>query len=172
MECYCYLRNIQDLLSDGKTPHERRFGEPSRGPIIPFGAMVEYLLVAAKDLLRLFPVGQESFTSYQVDSSAVYCTWGESGTETSWLQTLRSWKGWTLLKSHPWRLNAKELLTPKTSQNEISGRRRNSQTIWRRSGSENIHLNTGQPRPRRRTKKSSRRMRRVFFIFTSRLIAL
>ena len=28
MECYCYLRTIQDLLSDGKTPYERRFGMP------------------------------------------------------------------------------------------------------------------------------------------------
>ena len=28
MECYSCLRNIQDLLSDGKTPYERRFGEP------------------------------------------------------------------------------------------------------------------------------------------------
>ena len=28
MECYTYLRNIQDLLSVGKTPYERRFGEP------------------------------------------------------------------------------------------------------------------------------------------------
>ena len=28
MECFTYLRNIQDLLSDGKTPYERRFGEP------------------------------------------------------------------------------------------------------------------------------------------------
>ena len=27
MECYTYLRNVQDLLSDGKTPYERRFGE-------------------------------------------------------------------------------------------------------------------------------------------------
>ena len=27
MECYCYLRNIEDLLSDGKTLSERRFGE-------------------------------------------------------------------------------------------------------------------------------------------------
>ena len=26
MECCTYLRNIQDLLSDGKTPYERRFG--------------------------------------------------------------------------------------------------------------------------------------------------
>ena len=36
MECYCYLRNI--LLSEGKTPFERRFGEPFRGPVIPFGS--------------------------------------------------------------------------------------------------------------------------------------
>ena len=28
MECYCYLRNVQDLVAEGKTPHERRFGEP------------------------------------------------------------------------------------------------------------------------------------------------
>ena len=28
MECCCYLRNIQDLLSDGKTPYERPFGIP------------------------------------------------------------------------------------------------------------------------------------------------
>ena len=27
MECYTYLRNVTDLLSDGKTPYERRFGE-------------------------------------------------------------------------------------------------------------------------------------------------
>ena len=25
MECYCYLRHVQDLLSDGKTLHERRY---------------------------------------------------------------------------------------------------------------------------------------------------
>ena len=25
MECYYYLRNIQDILSDGKTPYERRW---------------------------------------------------------------------------------------------------------------------------------------------------
>ena len=37
-ECYTYLRNVTDLLSDGKTPYERRLGEPLKGPIIPFGA--------------------------------------------------------------------------------------------------------------------------------------
>ena len=33
----CYLRNMQGLLSDGKTLHEKRFEEPFRGPRIPFG---------------------------------------------------------------------------------------------------------------------------------------
>ena len=41
--CYCYLRNIQDLLSDGKTPYERRFWENYlTDQFSPFGAMVEY----------------------------------------------------------------------------------------------------------------------------------
>ena len=35
MECYTCLRNVTDLLSDGKTPYERRFGQPFKGPIIP-----------------------------------------------------------------------------------------------------------------------------------------
>ena len=57
MESYCYLRNIQDLLSDGKTPYERRFGMPCKGPVIPFGAMDEYHLVSAKDQSRLHQFG-------------------------------------------------------------------------------------------------------------------
>ena len=34
MECYTYLRNVTDLLSDGKTPYETRFGQPFKGPIV------------------------------------------------------------------------------------------------------------------------------------------
>ena len=37
MECSTYLRNVTDLLSDGRTPYERRFGQPYKGPIFPFG---------------------------------------------------------------------------------------------------------------------------------------
>ena len=57
MECCCYLRNIQDLLSDGKTLCERRFGIPFNGPVIPFGAMVEYHPISAKDQSRLHQFG-------------------------------------------------------------------------------------------------------------------
>ena len=46
------LRYIQDLLLDGKTLYERRFGVPFNGPVIPSGAMVENHLISAKDLSR------------------------------------------------------------------------------------------------------------------------
>ena len=59
MECYCCLRNIQGLLSDGKTPHEKRFGMPFNGPVTPFGAMVEYHPISAKDTSRLHPFGSK-----------------------------------------------------------------------------------------------------------------
>ena len=59
MECHTYLRNVTDILSDGKTPHERRFGQPFEGPIIPFGSMVEYHLVSAKDHSRLHQFGKK-----------------------------------------------------------------------------------------------------------------
>ena len=50
MEWFIYLRNMQDLWSDGKTPYERSFGEPLIGPIIPFGSLVEYHTISAKDV--------------------------------------------------------------------------------------------------------------------------
>ena len=57
MDCHCYLRNIQDLLSYGKTPYERRFGMPFDGPVIPFGALVEYHPFSAQDRSRLHQFG-------------------------------------------------------------------------------------------------------------------
>ena len=59
IEFYTNLRNIQDLLFDEKTPYERRFGEPFEGPIIPFGSMVEYHPISAKDLSRLRQFGKK-----------------------------------------------------------------------------------------------------------------
>ena len=61
MECYTYLRNVTDLLSDGKTPYERRFGQPFKGPIIPFGSLVEDYPITAKDQSRI-QFGKKVFT--------------------------------------------------------------------------------------------------------------
>ena len=59
MECYTYLWNIQDLLSDGKTPYERRFGQPFKAPIIPFGSLVEYYPIFAKEESIIHQFGQK-----------------------------------------------------------------------------------------------------------------
>ena len=59
MECYIYLRNVTDLLSDGKTPYQRRFGEPFNGPIIPFGSLVEYYPIIFEDQSRIHQFGKK-----------------------------------------------------------------------------------------------------------------
>ena len=59
MECYTYLRNVTDLLSDGMTPYERRFGKPFEGPVIPFGSLVEYHPITAKDQSRIHQFGKK-----------------------------------------------------------------------------------------------------------------
>ena len=56
MECKTYLRNIQDLLSDGKTPYKKRFGKPFKGPIFP---LVEYYPISAKDQSRIHQFGKK-----------------------------------------------------------------------------------------------------------------
>ena len=48
------VRNVQDFLADGKTPYERRLGEPYKGPIIPFGAMFQYFPISANDQVNQF----------------------------------------------------------------------------------------------------------------------
>ena len=59
MECYTYLRNVTDLLSDGKTPYERRFEQPFKGPNIPCGSLVEYHSITAKDQSRIHQFGKK-----------------------------------------------------------------------------------------------------------------
>ena len=78
MECYTYLRNIQDLLSDGKTPFERRFGKPFKGPIIPFGSVVEYYLVTAKDQSRIHQFGKKVLPGLYL-GYALYTVWNLEG---------------------------------------------------------------------------------------------
>ena len=168
MECHWYLRNIQEILSDGKTPHKRRFGEPFKGPVIPFGSMVEFHLFLPKTCRDCISSARKSYQEY---ASVMYYARGESGKETSWSQTLRNWEKMDASEIHGRRLNTKEVLTPKSGENfDLPDRRWNSQIIPRRSGSEEIHRNPEQPRSRRRTRKSFRRIRRVSST-TSRLIS-
>ena len=46
----------------GRRPNERRFGKPFGGPIIPFGSLVEYHPITAKDQSRIHQFGKKGFT--------------------------------------------------------------------------------------------------------------
>ena len=59
MECCCCLRNVQDLVPEGETLHDRRFGKPCKGPLIPFGAMVEYHPISAREKSRFHQIGKK-----------------------------------------------------------------------------------------------------------------
>ena len=76
VEFYCYLRIIQDLLSDGKTPYERRFGEPFDGAVIPCGAKVEYHPISAEDQSRLHQFGPKVlpgiFFGYELHAGGIW----------------------------------------------------------------------------------------------------
>ena len=96
MECNIYLRNIQDLLSDGKTPYERRFGNHLKDRSF---RLVNWLSIT----LSLRKTSQESVNlerKFYLDCSLdTLCTRGEFGRVTYWSQTLRSWRRWTHRKS-------------------------------------------------------------------------
>ena len=110
MECYTYLRNVTDLLSDGKTPYERRFGQPFGGPVIPFDSLVEYHPITAKDQSRIHQFGKKV-------SPGLFLGYA--------LYAGRIWKGDVLVADveeletmdtseiYSKRLNAKEVIFPK-----------------------------------------------------------
>ena len=60
MTCYCFLHNVHDLLRDGMTAFERRFADGFVGPIIPFGAQVEYKPARESDVQRLHAFGKKT----------------------------------------------------------------------------------------------------------------
>ena len=165
MECYTYLRNVTDLLSDGKTPYERRFGQPFKEPIIPFGSLVEYHPITAMDQSRIRQFGKKvlpgMFLGY-----AFYAG--------------RIWEGWRT-GCRPWGVGndgrIRNLLKKtQCERGDISQRRRiyfsnrrwTNQTPWRKSRPENILLDTTATNSRRKSPWFSWRIRR-FSSTTSRL---
>ena len=76
------------------------------------------------------------------------CTQREFGRVTYWLQTLRSWKRWTPLKSTG-KDSCERGDISQTRGIYFSNRRWTNQKPWRRSGPENIPLGTASTNSRR-----------------------
>ena len=110
VECYTYLRNVTDLLSDGKTPYERRFGQPFKGTIIPFGSLVKYHLITAKDQSRIHQFGKKVLPGLFL-GYALYAGGNWKGdvlvTDLEELETMDA------SEIYSKRLNAKEVIFPK-----------------------------------------------------------
>ena len=113
MECYTYLRNVTDLLSDGKTHHERRFGQPFKGPIIPFGSLVEYHPITAKGQSRIHQFGKKIlpglFLGYALYAGGVW----KGDVLIADLEELETMDASEIYSK---RLNAKEVIFPKQGE--------------------------------------------------------
>ena len=159
MECKTNLRNIQDFLSDGKTPYERRFGQPFKGPIIPFGSSVEYYPKTAKDQSRIHQFGKKVlpglFLGYALYAGGIW----KGDVLIADLEELETMDASEIYSK---RLNVKEVIFPKEKGEFIfpiaDGR---IKTSWRRSKLENIHLGTASTNSRRESRGLSWRIRRV-----------
>ena len=167
---YLSAKTSTDLLSDGKTPFERTFwANHLKGPIVPFGSLVEYYPVSAKDQSRIHQFGKKVLPGLFL-GYALYAGW-EFGRATYWSQTLRSCRRWRHRKSTRKDSMQKEVIFPKEKVEFIfSNHRWTIQTSWRRSRPENIHLDTASTNSRRKSRWFSWTIRRVSST-TSRLIS-
>ena len=75
MECYAYLRNIRDLLSDGKNSIRKPFWQTIQKTNHCVGSLVEYHPITAKDQSRIHQFGKKVlpglFLGYE-DASEIY----------------------------------------------------------------------------------------------------
>ena len=74
---------MQDVLAEEKTPCERRYGEPFKGTVIPFGAMV----ISLRDQSRIHQFGKKVLLSLK-------------SLDRGWnlerrFQTWKIWKSWS-----------------------------------------------------------------------------
>ena len=150
VECFTYLRDVTDLLSDGKTPNERRFGQPFKGPIIPFGSLVEYHPITAKDQSRIHQFGKKVlpglFLGYALYAGGIW----KGDVVVADIEESETMDASEIYSK---RLNAKEVIFPKENGKLIFANRRwTNQTPWRSSGPENIHLDTGTTNSRRKSR--------------------
>ena len=89
--------------------HERRFGKPFNGPVIPFGAMVECHPISSKDLSRLHQFGPEvlpgEFFGYVLYEGRIW-------KGDIFVANIEELEQMDASELHARRLNAKEVLTP------------------------------------------------------------
>ena len=96
MEFKTYLRNVQDLLSDGRTHMRDALGNHLKDRSFRLVHWLSITLVLRKTSQESINLERKSYLDCSLDT---LCTRWEFGRVTCWLQTLRSWTRWTHQKS-------------------------------------------------------------------------
>ena len=164
MECYTYLRNVTDLLSDGKTPYERRLGNHLKDRLFHLVHSLSFTLSMRRTSQESINLERKSY----LDCSSM-CT-VRGGNLERWRTGRRAWvvgddgRIRNLLK----KTQCERSDISKKKRIYFSNRRWTNQNPWRRP--QNIHLDTASTNSRREYYWPSWRIRRVSST-TSRLIS-
>ena len=145
MECSCYLRNVQDLLGNGKTHYEIRMGEPLKGPIIPFGALIEYHPISPKDQPRIHQFGKKVLPGIFLGSELVA---GKIWKGDILIADLEDLEKMDASDINPRRINAKEIL-----MSSYSHFRWDSKIVRKRPRIPRIHSKARTNRKERRSQQ-------------------
>ena len=141
----------------GKTPYERRFGKPFNGPIIPFGSLVEYCPVSAKDQSRIHQFGKKVlpglFLGYALHAGGIW-KGNKMVVNIEELETMDA------SEIYSKRLNAEEVIFPKENGNSFFQPQMDESNLLE-DIRKNIHLNAGTLDSRRKSQRFSWRIRRV-----------
>ena len=144
---FCETSQIFHLM--GKLHAKGVLGQPYKGPIIPFGSLVEYHPITAKDQSRIHQFGKkvlpELFLGYALYAGGIW----KGDVLIADLEELETKDASEIFLK---RLNAKEVIFPKQGEFIFSNRRWTNQNQWRRSGPENIHFGTASTNSRRESK--------------------
>ena len=97
----------------GRRSDERRFGQPFKGPIIPFGSLVEYHPIIAKDQSRIHQFGKKVlpglFLGYALYAGGIW----KGDVLTADFEELETMDASEIYSN---RLNAKEVILPKQGE--------------------------------------------------------
>ena len=136
----------------------KTFWQPFKGPILPFGSLVEYHPFTANDQSRIRRFGKKVLPGLFL-GCALYA--GGIWKGDVLIADLEELETMDASEIYSKRLHAKEVKFPKQGEFIFSNRRWTNQNPWRRSGTENIHLGTASTNSRRGSHWLWWRIRRV-----------
>ena len=167
MEYYCFLQNVSDLLSYGKNTLWQamvEFGKPFKAQSFHEcdGWISSYFCPGHSVGAMVKPPGRQGSFAWNISQRCILH--GKNLERNVSVADIEELEILDASEIHARRLNAKEVITPKSSRKfAVHDRRlrRYFRTTWRRSGSENIHPSSGTARTMRGARSSSRRIRRI-----------